>query len=156
MALFGEKYGDTVRVLDIGFSRELCGGTHVTRTGDIGLFKILSEGGVAAGVRRIEAITGDNAVRWVQETNDTLVQAAGLLKTQPAELVDRIALMQTQFKTLERQLDQLKSKQAASAGNDLVVRGHCTRWRRQVAGRQPLGSRSKSLAWHGRPAERSA
>ncbi|RTZ41057.1 alanine--tRNA ligase [Candidimonas sp. SYP-B2681] len=120
MALFGEKYGDTVRVLDIGFSRELCGGTHVARTGDIGLFKVLSEGGVAAGVRRIEAITGDNAVRWVQETNDTLVQAAGLLKTQPAELVDRIALMQTQFKTLERQLDQLKSKQAASAGNDLV------------------------------------
>src|SRR5690606_29543373 len=80
MALFGEKYGDVVRVLDIGFSRELCGGTHVARTGDIGLFKIVSEGGVAAGVRRIEAITGDNALRWVQDTQATLQQAAALLK----------------------------------------------------------------------------
>jgi alanyl-tRNA synthetase len=120
MALFGEKYGDTVRVLDIGFSRELCGGTHVARTGDIGLFKILSESGVAAGVRRIEAITGDNAVKWVQHVNDTLVHAAGLLKTQPAELLDRIALMQGQIKNLERELDQLQSKQAAAAGNDLA------------------------------------
>ncbi|SHG83830.1 alanine--tRNA ligase [Pollutimonas bauzanensis] len=120
MALFGEKYGDTVRVLDIGFSRELCGGTHVARTGDIGLFKIVSEGGVAAGVRRIEAITGDNALKWVQQTNDTLVRAAGLLKTQPAELVDRIALMQGQVKGLERELDQLQSKLAAAAGNDLA------------------------------------
>ncbi|AEC19955.1 alanyl-tRNA synthetase [Pusillimonas sp. T7-7] len=120
MALFGEKYGDTVRVLDIGFSRELCGGTHVARTGDIGLFKIVSEGGVAAGVRRVEAITGDNAVAWVQQINDTLVQAAGLLKTQPADLVERVALMQTQAKALERDLDRLKSKLAASAGNDLA------------------------------------
>ncbi|NYT85775.1 alanine--tRNA ligase [Pollutimonas harenae] len=120
MALFGEKYGDTVRVLDIGSSRELCGGTHVARTGDIGLFKITSEGGVAAGVRRVEAITGDNAVAWVQQTNDTLLRAAGLLKTQPAELVERVALMQTQTKTMERELDRLKSKLAASAGNDLA------------------------------------
>src|SRR5690606_22004656 len=120
MALFGEKYGDTVRVLDIGFSRELCGGTHVARTGDIGLFKILSEGGVAAGVRRVEAITGDNAVKWVQQTNATLLQAASLLKTQPAELVDRIALIQGQVKGLERELEQLQSKAAAAAGNDLA------------------------------------
>jgi alanyl-tRNA synthetase len=120
MALFGEKYGDTVRVLDIGFSRELCGGTHVARTGDIGLFKILSEGGVAAGVRRVEAITGDNAVKWVQQTNATLLQAASLLKTQPAELVDRIALIQGQVKGLERDLEQLQSKAAAAAGNDLA------------------------------------
>ena len=120
MALFGEKYGDTVRVLDIGFSRELCGGTHVSRTGDIGLFKIVSEGGVAAGVRRVEAITGDNALAWVQQTNDTVLQAAGLLKTQPADLVERITLMQTQAKSLERDLDRLKSKLAASAGNDLA------------------------------------
>ncbi|MBF6617360.1 MAG: alanine--tRNA ligase [Candidimonas sp.] len=120
MALFGEKYGDTVRVLDIGFSRELCGGTHVDRTGDIGLFKIISEGGVAAGVRRIEAITGDNAVLWVQQTQDTLLRAAGLLKTQPAELADRIALMQGQIKSLERELDQIKSKLASAAGNDLA------------------------------------
>ncbi|MGA0584220.1 MAG: alanine--tRNA ligase, partial [Castellaniella sp.] len=81
MALFGEKYGDVVRVLDIGFSRELCGGTHVARTGDIGLFKIVSEGGVAAGIRRVEAITGRNALAWVQRTRETLDQAAGLLKT---------------------------------------------------------------------------
>ncbi len=120
MALFGEKYGDTVRVLDIGFSRELCGGTHVARTGDIGLFKITSEGGVAAGVRRVEAITGENAVAWAQQTNATLARAAGLLKAQPAELVERIALMQGQMKSLERDLDQLKSKLAASAGNDLA------------------------------------
>lgn len=120
MALFGEKYGDTVRVLDIGFSRELCGGTHVARTGDIGLFKIMSEGGVAAGVRRVEAITGDNAVKWVQQTNATLLQAASLLKTQPAELVDRIALIQGQVKGLERELEQLQSKAAAAAGNDLA------------------------------------
>ncbi len=90
MALFGEKYGDVVRVLDIGSSRELCGGTHVARTGDIGLFKIVSEGGVAAGIRRVEAITGRNALVWVQQTRDTLDQAAGLLKTQPAEVPDRI------------------------------------------------------------------
>ncbi|NYT61337.1 alanine--tRNA ligase [Alcaligenaceae bacterium] len=120
MALFGEKYGDTVRVLDIGFSRELCGGTHVARTGDIGLFKILSEGGVAAGVRRVEAITGDNAVKWVQQTNDTLLQAASLLKTQPAELVDRITLMQGQIKSLEREIEHLQTKAAAAAGNDLA------------------------------------
>jgi alanyl-tRNA synthetase len=120
MALFGEKYGDTVRVLDIGFSRELCGGTHVTRTGDIGLFKILSEGGVAAGVRRIEAITGDNAVRWVQQTSETLQRAAGLLKTQPLDLVERIGMLQSQLRHLERDLDQVKSKLAASAGNDLL------------------------------------
>ncbi len=120
MALFGEKYGDVVRVLDIGFSRELCGGTHVSRTGDIGLFKIVSEGGVAAGVRRIEAITGDNAVKWVQQTNETLLRAAGLLKTQPSELTERIAQLQGQLKGLERDLDQAQSKLAASAGNDLV------------------------------------
>ncbi|HUH58457.1 MAG TPA: alanine--tRNA ligase [Candidimonas sp.] len=120
MALFGEKYGDTVRVLDIGSSRELCGGTHVARTGDIGLFKILSEAGVAAGVRRIEAITGDNALNWVQQNTQTLDHAAALLKTQPAGLVDRISAMQGQIKTLERELDQLKSKQAASAGKDLL------------------------------------
>ncbi len=122
MALFGEKYGDTVRVLDIGFSRELCGGTHVARTGDIGLFKIVSESGVAAGVRRLEAITGDNAVKWVQQVNDTLLRAAGLLRTQPAELSDRIAQMQSQVKALERELDQAKSRLAASAGSDLAAK----------------------------------
>ncbi|PRY96511.1 alanyl-tRNA synthetase [Jezberella montanilacus] len=119
MALFGEKYGDTVRVLDIGFSRELCGGTHVKRTGDIGLFKITAESGVAAGVRRIEAITGDNALTWVQRLNATVVKAALALKTQPADLSDRIILVQDQIKSLERELDQARSKLASNAGNAL-------------------------------------
>jgi len=119
-ALFGEKYGDTVRVLDIGSSRELCGGTHVARTGDIGLFKILYESGVAAGIRRVEAITGETALRWVQQTGDVLAHAALALKTQPAELLERIHLLQAQLKTTERERDQLQARLAASAGKSLV------------------------------------
>jgi alanyl-tRNA synthetase len=120
VALFGEKYGDSVRVLDIGFSRELCGGTHVARTGDIGLFKIVSEGGVAAGVRRIEAVTGDNALTWVQGLNATVQKAAVALKTQPVDLVERIALVQEQVKSLEKELELARTKLAASAGSALV------------------------------------
>ena len=120
MALFGEKYGDEVRVLDIGFSRELCGGTHVQRTGDIGLFKIVSEGGVAAGVRRIEAITGENALTWVQKREAVLQGAAAGLRTQPEKLSERLAQLQTQLRDLERERDQLKDKLAASAGQDLA------------------------------------
>lgn len=108
-ALFGEKYGDVVRVLDIGFSCELCGGTHVSRTGDIGFFKIVSEGGVAAGIRRIEAVTGLAAMHWVQEMSRKVDEAAVALKTQPDELVNRIVQLQDQMKGLDRELSALKA-----------------------------------------------
>ncbi|SDV50130.1 alanine--tRNA ligase [Chitinasiproducens palmae] len=121
MALFGEKYADTVRVLDLGSSRELCGGTHVSRTGDIGLFKIVAESGVAAGIRRVEAITGDNAVRYVQELDSRLGQAAAALKVQPTEIAPRIAQLQEQLRTLEKSLAQLQSKAAASRGDELLA-----------------------------------
>ncbi|WP_028214473.1 alanine--tRNA ligase [Paraburkholderia mimosarum] len=120
MALFGEKYGDEVRVMDLGFSRELCGGTHVMRSGDIGLFKIVMEGGVAAGIRRVEAITGDNAVRFVQDLDATINAAAAALKAQPSELTQRIAQVQDQVKSLEKELGALKSKLASSQGDELV------------------------------------
>ncbi|CAN0620040.1 alanine--tRNA ligase/DNA-binding transcriptional repressor [Burkholderia multivorans] len=120
MALFGEKYGDEVRVLDLGFSRELCGGTHVHRTGDIGLFKIVMEGGVAAGIRRVEAITGDNAVRYVQTLDARVNEAAAALKAQPSELTQRIAQVQDQVKSLEKELSALKSKLASSQGDELA------------------------------------
>ncbi|MGN7983971.1 alanine--tRNA ligase [Burkholderia sp. 22313] len=120
MALFGEKYGDEVRVLDLGFSRELCGGTHVHRTGDIGLFKIVVEGGVAAGIRRVEAITGDNAVRYVQALDARVNEAAAALKAQPSELTQRIAQVQDQVKSLEKELGALKSKLASSQGDELA------------------------------------
>ena len=120
MMLFGEKYGDEVRVLDIGNSRELCGGTHVTRTGDIGLFKIISESGVAAGIRRVEAVTGDNALRYVQTREQEIHHAAGILKVQPAELGIKLAQMLDNVRALEKELDRLKSKLAASAGDELV------------------------------------
>ncbi|RYF44696.1 MAG: alanine--tRNA ligase, partial [Comamonadaceae bacterium] len=121
-ALFGEKYGDKVRVIDIGFSRELCGGTHVLRTGDIGLFKVVSEGGVAAGVRRVEAITGDNALAWVQGQAALITQAAAMLKSVPADLPERIAGVQDQVKALEKELAQLRAKAASNAGTDLASR----------------------------------
>ncbi|MCA8094669.1 alanine--tRNA ligase [Burkholderia anthina] len=120
MALFGEKYGDEVRVLDLGFSRELCGGTHVSRTGDIGFFKIVAEGGVAAGIRRVEAITGDNAVRFVQDLDARVNEAAAALKAQPSELTQRIAQVQDQMKSLEKELGALKSKLASSQGDELA------------------------------------
>jgi len=120
MMLFGEKYGDEVRVLDIGTSRELCGGTHVARTGDIGPFKIVMEGGVAAGIRRVEAITGDNALAWLQNLDSQVREAAAALKTQPAELSQKISQIQDQVKSLEKELSQLKGKMAASQGDDLA------------------------------------
>jgi alanyl-tRNA synthetase len=120
MALFGEKYGDTVRVLDIGSSKELCGGVHVERTGDIGLFKIVAEGGVAAGIRRVEAVTGLGALAWVQSTNRKLQDAAAALKTGPDELPSRIGQVQDQVKTLEKEVAQLKSKLASGQGDELA------------------------------------
>jgi alanyl-tRNA synthetase len=120
MALFGEKYGDTVRVLDIGSSKELCGGVHVTRTGDIGLFKIVGEGGVAAGIRRVEAVTGLGALAWVQATNRKLQDAAAALKTGPDELPSRIAQVQDQVKVLEKEVAALKSKLASGQGDELA------------------------------------
>ena len=118
--LFGEKYGDEVRVIDIGSSSELCGGTHVRRTGDIGLFSIAAEGGVAAGVRRIEAVTGDNALAYMQGMESTLGGVAGTLKVQPGEVPERVNAMLDQIRRLERELSALKSKLAAAQGDDLV------------------------------------
>ncbi|MBU0752656.1 MAG: alanine--tRNA ligase [Gammaproteobacteria bacterium] len=120
MMLFGEKYGDEVRVLDIGTSRELCGGTHVQRTGDIGLFSIFAEGGVAAGVRRVEAVCGDRALAYMQGMETALGGVAGSLKVLPLEVPARVASVLDQVKKLERELAALKARLAASQGADLV------------------------------------
>ena len=121
MALFGEKYGEEVRVLGMGdFSTELCGGTHVSRTGDIGFFKVVSEGGVAAGVRRVEAVTGPGALRLVQEQDAQLSEVASALKSPPAELPQKIAQIIDNVKTLEKELARLKGKLASSQGDDLA------------------------------------
>jgi alanyl-tRNA synthetase len=118
--LFGEKYGDEVRVLEIGSSKEFCGGTHVARTGDIGFFKIISEGGVAAGVRRVEAVTGLNAMAFVQALDARMADVAGALKIPQAEVTTKIAQIQDHVKALEKELAALKSKLAAAAGGDLL------------------------------------
>lgn len=120
MALFGEKYGDHVRVLGIGSSTELCGGTHVNRTGDIGLFKIISEGGVAAGIRRVEAVTGGNALALVQSLTTRVNEAAAALKVQPDEITQRIAQVQDQVKSLEKELASIKARLASGQGDELL------------------------------------
>jgi alanyl-tRNA synthetase len=120
MMLFGEKYGDTVRVLDIGSSRELCGGTHVQRTGDIGLFKVVADGGVAAGVRRIEAVTGDNALAYLQQLEHTVDGVAASLKVTPAEVGARVTSVLDQVRALEKEIAQLKGKLASSQGDELL------------------------------------
>ncbi|MEO1767182.1 alanine--tRNA ligase [Thiobacter aerophilum] len=121
MALFGEKYGDDVRVVGMGdFSTELCGGTHVKRSGDIGLFKIVAESGVAAGIRRIEAVTGDVALAYVQQEEARLMEAASTLKTPPQEVGQKIAQILDNVKHLEKELARLKSKLAAAQGDELA------------------------------------
>jgi len=120
MMLFGEKYGDEVRVLDIGSSRELCGGTHVSRTGDIGLFKIFGESGVAAGVRRLEATTGKGALKLINAQQALITQLASDLKAPAAEVVNKVAQLSDHLKALEKELARLKSKLASSQGDDLV------------------------------------
>ncbi|RDI20633.1 alanyl-tRNA synthetase [Pseudacidovorax intermedius] len=120
MMLFGEKYGETVRVLDIGSSRELCGGTHVQRTGDIGLFKIVSESGVAAGVRRVEAVTGLNALAYLQGLEGTVQSVAATLKTPATEVQPRLAQVLDQVRALEKEIGSLKGKLASSQGDELA------------------------------------
>jgi len=122
LAFFGDKYGEEVRVLDIGTSRELCGGTHVARTGDIGFFKVISEGGIAAGVRRIEATTGEGALAYVQAQEARLQEAAGALKVPTQDVAQKIAQLMDSVKNLERELARLKSKLASAQGDELADR----------------------------------
>ena len=122
MMLFGEKYGEQVRVLDIGSSRELCGGTHVVRTGDIGPFKIVAEGGVASGVRRVEAVTGESALSYLQQREDTLEQAAGALRTPAMQLPERLNALLDQLRATEKEVAQLKSRLASAQGGELAAK----------------------------------
>lgn len=144
MMLFGEKYGETVRVLDIGTSRELCGGTHVQRTGDIGLFKVVAEGGVAAGVRRIEAVTGANALAYLQSLEDTVKQAAGALKSPVAELNARIAQALENARALEKEVAALKGKLASAQGDELLTQAVDVKGLKVLAAALP-GADAKTL-----------
>jgi len=121
MALFGEKYGSEVRVLNIGDSIELCGGTHVRRTGDIGLFKIVSESGVASGVRRIEAVTGPGVLAYLYERENKLREAAEMLRASPEEVPRKVEQLTQRLKGLEKELDQLRGKLAAGGSKDLAA-----------------------------------
>lgn len=122
LALFGEKYGDEVRVVSMGdkYSVEFCGGTHVRRTGDIGLFKIISESGISSGVRRVEAVTGNGALALIDREEQTLKQLCEIVKSNPEELADKVKQLSNSHRNLEKQLEQLKAKMASSAGSDLA------------------------------------
>ena len=144
MMLFGEKYGDSVRVLTIGSSKELCGGTHVARTGDIGVFKIVSESGVASGVRRVEAVTGNNALSYLQSLESTVGKAAASLKASPSELQNRIDQVLENVKTLEKEVAALKGKLASSQGDELVLQAVDVKGIKVVAARLE-GADAKTL-----------
>ncbi|HSW48821.1 MAG TPA: DHHA1 domain-containing protein, partial [Bryobacteraceae bacterium] len=136
MALFGEKYGETVRVVSVpGFSRELCGGTHVRRAGDIGLCKIVYEGSISAGVRRIEAITGEGALRRFQQASQSIEKLALMLRASEAELADHVDRLLLREKALERQLDQLKKKVAQSQLGELEGEARTLKGAKVLAGR---------------------
>ncbi len=144
MMLFGEKYGDEVRVLDIGSSRELCGGTHVERTGDIGLFKIVSESGVAAGIRRVEAVTGGNALAYLQSLEATVNRLAGALRSAPAEVPARLAQVLEHTRVLEKELAALKGRLASAQGGDLAAQAIDIKGLKVLAARLD-GADAKSL-----------
>jgi len=144
MMLFGEKYGDSVRVLDIGSTRELCGGTHVQRTGDIGLFKVVAESGVAAGVRRIEAVAGEAALGYLQNLEHTVQQVAGALKAPSDDVQNRVVQVLEQVRALEKEIAQLKGKLASSQGDDLLSQAVDVKGIKVVAARLE-GADAKSL-----------
>ena len=142
--LFGEKYGDEVRVLDIGSSRELCGGTHVQRSGDIGLFKIVAETGIAAGVRRVEAVTGGNALAYVQQLEGTLVGVADALKVAPVEVGMRVTSVLDHVRALEKEVTALKGKLASAQGDELMAQAVDVKGIKVLAAMLP-GADAKSL-----------
>jgi alanyl-tRNA synthetase len=144
MMLFGEKYGDEVRVLDIGSSRELCGGTHVQRTGDIGLFKIVGQSAVAAGVRRVEAITGDNTLAYLRAQETQLAEIAEALKVAPPDALARVKQTLEGVKALEKELAQVKSKMASSQGDDLADQAQDVKGIKVLAARMD-GADAKAL-----------
>jgi alanyl-tRNA synthetase len=143
MALFGEKYADQVRVLTIDdFSKELCGGTHVRRTGDIGLFKVLSEGSVAAGTRRIEAVTGTGVLEQLRRQSQSLAQASEALRAKPEALIEAIEKLTESEKKLRKELEAQQMKRAASAAGDLAQQAREIKGVRVVAARVEVTDRS--------------